>query len=109
MKAVAACFYFVIGRTAGAALLIWLLSAGATNAQESGLDYEWHRAAHDLANTRYSKLAQIKPDNVGRLQVAWTFSTGVNRGREAAPIVAGDTMYVVTPYPTTRSTCGIRA
>jgi lanthanide-dependent methanol dehydrogenase len=24
---------------------------------------------------------------------------GVNRGQEAAPIVAGDTMYVLTPYP----------
>src|SRR5207253_5001276 len=28
-----------------------------------------------------------------------TFSTGVVRGHEAAPIVAGATMYIVTPYP----------
>ncbi|OLE56051.1 MAG: methanol dehydrogenase, partial [Acidobacteria bacterium 13_1_20CM_3_53_8] len=37
--------------------------------------------------------------NIKNLKVAWTFSTGVNRGQEAAPIVVGNMMYVVTPYP----------
>jgi PQQ-dependent dehydrogenase (methanol/ethanol family) len=37
--------------------------------------------------------------NVGTLQLAWTFATGVQRGQEAAPLVVGDTMYVVTPFP----------
>ena len=37
--------------------------------------------------------------NVANLKVAWTFSTGIDRGQEAAPIVVGDTMYVVTPFP----------
>ena len=36
--------------------------------------------AGDYANTRYSKLNQIPASNVGKLQVAWTFSTGVLRG-----------------------------
>jgi lanthanide-dependent methanol dehydrogenase len=31
--------------------------------------------------------------------VAFTFSIGVNRGQESAPIVVGDTLYLVTPYP----------
>ena len=53
----------------------------------------------DYANTRYSKLSQINTDNVGDLQVAWTFSTGVLRGHEGAPLVIGDTMYVHTPFP----------
>ena len=53
----------------------------------------------DYANTRYSKLSQINADNVGDLQVAWTFSTGVLRGHEGAPLVIGDTMYVHTPFP----------
>lgn len=53
----------------------------------------------DPANTRFSTLAQITTENVGTLKVAWTFGTGVYRGHEAAPIVAGSTMYVVTPYP----------
>ena len=35
------------------------------------------------------------------LKLAWTFSTGVDRGHEAAPLVVGSTMYVVTPYPNT--------
>jgi PQQ-dependent dehydrogenase (methanol/ethanol family) len=60
---------------------------------------EWPMASGDYANTRYSGLSQITADNVGRLQVSWTFSTGVLRGQEAAPIVAGQTMYVVTPFP----------
>ena len=34
-----------------------------------------------------------------QLQVAWTFSVGSNHGQEAAPIVVGDTMYVVGAYP----------
>ncbi len=53
----------------------------------------------DYANTRYSTLTQINKDNVGDLQVAWTFSTGVLRGHEGAPLVIGDTMYVHTPFP----------
>ena len=39
------------------------------------------------------------PANAGKLQVAWTFSVGSNHGQEAAPIVVGDTMYVVGAYP----------
>ncbi|MFG1204720.1 methanol/ethanol family PQQ-dependent dehydrogenase [Xanthobacter aminoxidans] len=53
----------------------------------------------DYANTRYSPLKQIDAGNVGRLQVAWTFSTGVLRGHEGAPLVVGDVMYVHTPFP----------
>jgi PQQ-dependent dehydrogenase (methanol/ethanol family) len=56
-------------------------------------------AGRDYANTRFSGLGQITAENVAGLRVAWTFSTGVLRGQEAAPIVAGRTMYVVTPYP----------
>ncbi|ACL60804.1 lanthanide-dependent methanol dehydrogenase XoxF5 [Methylobacterium nodulans] len=53
----------------------------------------------DYANTRYSKLDQINTGNVNKLQVAWTFSTGVLRGHEGSPLVVGDTMYVHTPFP----------
>jgi PQQ-dependent dehydrogenase (methanol/ethanol family) len=55
--------------------------------------------AKDYASTRYSGLEEINTGNVKNLKVAWTFSTGVNRGQEAAPLVVGNTMYVVTPYP----------
>ena len=48
---------------------------------------------------RYSPLAQINKGNVGQLQVAWTFSTGVLRGHEGGPLVIGDTLYIHTPFP----------
>ena len=52
-------------------------------------------------NQRYSGLSQINASNVGKLQVAWTFSTGVLRGHEGAPLVIGDVMYVHAPFPNT--------
>ena len=55
--------------------------------------------AGDYANTRYSKLNQINAANVGKLQVAWTFSTGVLRGHEGGPLIIGNMMYVHTPFP----------
>ena len=62
-------------------------------------DGDWPMAARDYASTRYSPLDQLTTDNVAGLQVQFTFSTGVNRGQEAAPIVVDDTMYLVTPWP----------
>jgi lanthanide-dependent methanol dehydrogenase len=62
---------------------------------------QWVIQTGDYANTRYSKLDQINADNVKNLQVAWTFSTGVLRGHEGAPLVVGDVMYVHTPFPNT--------
>ena len=60
---------------------------------------DWVQPAGDYANTRYSKLNQITAANVGKLQVAWTFSTGVLRGHEGGPLVIGNMMYVHTPFP----------
>ncbi|HSI41909.1 MAG TPA: methanol/ethanol family PQQ-dependent dehydrogenase [Xanthobacteraceae bacterium] len=53
----------------------------------------------DYANTRFSRLDQITAGNVGRLAVAWTFSTGVLRGHEGSPLVVDGVMYVHTPFP----------
>ncbi len=62
---------------------------------------QWVMQQGDNANTRYSKLNQINAANVKKLQVAWTFSTGVLRGHEGGPLVVGDVMYVHTPFPNT--------
>jgi PQQ-dependent dehydrogenase (methanol/ethanol family) len=59
----------------------------------------WAMQAGDMYNQRYSKLAQINKQNVGKMQVAWMFSTGVLRGHEGSPLVIGDTMYIHTPFP----------
>ena len=60
---------------------------------------EWVMPLGNYAGTRYSELAQINRDNVGDLQPAWTFSTGVLRGHEGGPLVIGNVMYVNTPFP----------
>jgi alcohol dehydrogenase (cytochrome c) len=73
---------------------------GATlNAAPNDPPGEWRSQARDYANTRYSALDQINTGNVGRLRIAWTFSNGTLGGQEAAPLVVGNTMYVVTPFP----------
>jgi PQQ-dependent dehydrogenase (methanol/ethanol family) len=62
-------------------------------------DGQWVMPARNYASTRFSGLTEINPDNVRQLGVRWTFSTGTTNGNEAAPLVVGDTMYVVTPFP----------
>src|SRR5215204_974188 len=74
-------------------------TGGARPSVEEAEDGQWVMPAKNYASTRFSGLDEINTGNVRSLKVAWTFSTGVNRGQEAAPIVVGDTMYVVTPYP----------
>src|SRR5882672_6643413 len=60
---------------------------------------EWQMPAGDYASSRYSTLNSITPANAHNLHASWTFSTGVLRGHEGQPLVVGNTMYVVTPYP----------
>ena len=64
-------------------------------------DGNWVMAPYDYANTRFSPLADINVGNAAQLREAWTFSTGVVAGHEAAPLVVGATMFVVTPFPNT--------
>jgi len=59
----------------------------------------WAMPTGNYANHRYSELDQINKGNVGSLQAAWTFSTGVLRGHEGGPLVIGDTMYIHSPFP----------
>ena len=70
--------------------------AAAATAPEDG---QWIRPAKDFASSRFSGLNEINTTNVSSLKPAWTFPTGVLRGQEAAPIVVGHMMYVVTAYP----------
>ena len=80
------------------------MMAGVASANDSVLTMtknpnDWVLQTGDYANQRFSKLNQINRENVGDLQVAWTFSTGVLRGHEGSPLVVKDTMYVHTPFP----------
>ena len=79
-------------------------AAGGANANEELIKMsqnpkDWVMPTGDYANTRFSKLDQITAANVGKLQAAWTFSTGVLRGHEGGPLVIGNIMYVHTPFP----------
>ena len=59
----------------------------------------WAMQAGDMYNQRYSKLKQINAQNVGKMQVAWLFSSGVLRGHEGSPLVINGTMYIHPPFP----------
>jgi len=75
-------------------------SVRAAGAQApAGEDGQWSMPSKDYAATRYSGLAAITRQNAGSLHPVWTFSTGVLGGHEGQPLVVGNTMYVVTPWP----------
>jgi PQQ-dependent dehydrogenase (methanol/ethanol family) len=74
-------------------------AGGGDPAQLQADDRQWVMPAKNYASTRFSGLADITADNVKDLGIAWTFETGIHRGQEAAPLVVGSAMYVVTPYP----------
>lgn len=67
----------------------------------------WAFPSGNYDGHRYTELKQINNKNVGKLQVAWTFSTGVLRGHEGGPLVLpssatglpGDTLYIHAAFP----------
>ena len=77
-------------------------------ANESVPPGEWVAYGRTSMGQRYSPLAQITPDNVNRLQVAWTYETGQVRDEndpqettyEVTPLMVNDTVYICTPFST---------
>jgi lanthanide-dependent methanol dehydrogenase len=86
-----------------AAMLAW---DGAAVAQE-GENLEalsrdsgpWVVAPKDDASHISSEVDRIHTGNIDRLQLSRSFSIGVDRGREAAPLIVANTMSVVGPHP----------
>ena len=93
MRRLLICSTIIAALGAGTATANDSVTSGITNPND------WVIQTGDYANQRYSKLNQINRHNVKRLQVAWTFSTGVLRGHEGSPLVIGNMMYVHTPFP----------
>src|SRR5262245_3682557 len=91
--------YLLLTSCAAAALVASSASGNEQLQKMSQNPKDWVMPTGDYANTRYSQLKQITADNVGKLQVAWTFSTGVLRGHEGGPLIIGDVMYVHGPFP----------
>lgn len=92
-----------------AASLLAAVALAACSARaplEASADAGWPAYGGDPGGTRYSPLTQISPENVGRLQVAWTFRTGelgkgvtdwARSAFEATPILYDGTLYFTTP------------
>jgi lanthanide-dependent methanol dehydrogenase len=92
--------YLLLTSCIGAAAVLASSASGNEQLQKMSQNpKDWVMPTGDYANTRYSQLKQITADNVGKLQVAWTFSTGVLRGHEGGPLIVGDVMYVHGPFP----------
>ena len=91
---------FIASATLGAAAAVpGVVSANSEVMALSQNPDNWVMWGRTYDGQRYSPLNQINKDNVGDLQVAWTFSTGVLRGHEGGPLVIGDTMWIHTPFP----------
>ncbi len=60
-------------------------------------DGDWPMIRRTYDGWGYSPLDQITPDNVQRLQPAWVFSTSMENGHEAPPVVVNGVMFVATP------------
>jgi PQQ-dependent dehydrogenase (methanol/ethanol family) len=90
----------LVGAAALAATVMSVTAAADADLdQKMSNSSNWASQAGDNSNHRYSDLSQINASNVGKLQVAWTMSTGVLRGHEGSPLVIGDTMFIHTPFP----------
>jgi alcohol dehydrogenase (cytochrome c) len=61
---------------------------------------QWPTYSGDYSGRRHSPLTQIKPRNVHRLTVQWTFQSGTTargRGFETNPLLFDDVLYVTGP------------
>jgi len=76
-------------------------STGAVAARSAAPadDGQWTMPAKNYASTRFAAADEINTGNVGKLQVAFTFSTGIAKGHQATPLLVGGTMNIVTPFP----------
>ena len=67
---------------------------------------EWHFYGRTPFGQRYSPLDQITPDNVAKLQPAWTYRTGDVKGPDdigettyqVTPLKIGDALFICTPH-----------
>jgi quinoprotein glucose dehydrogenase len=70
-------------------------------AQLSAGDRNWPAYLGDKSASHYSSLAQITPENVGRLELAWTYHGGETRPDtsqiQCNPLVIDGVIYATTP------------
>ena len=66
-------------------------------AQQEGLRQDWPAYLGGAHRNQYSNLDQIDRDNVGQLEMAWTFETGDTGQFQANPIIVGGLLYIPSP------------
>ena len=60
--------------------------------------HNWLTHGRTYSEQRHSPLAQINPDTVGKLGVAWTYELKTARGASATPIVVDGVMFVTSSW-----------
>jgi quinoprotein glucose dehydrogenase len=60
-------------------------------------DVDWAEYLGGADRNHYSKLTQINPENVSKLQVAWSYSTPDSGQMQVNPIIVEGILYGVTP------------
>ncbi len=92
---------WILSAALSASLLIAPALAGAQDdlVAMSEDPNQWVIPLGNYHGTRHSTLDQINSDNVDRLRVSWTMSTGALRGHEGQPLIIGDMMYFQSAYP----------
>ncbi len=96
------------GRTRNLAVLLLALSLIALALVAASPGFAWEYWGGDQGGTRFSKLAQITPANVGDLVRAWEFHTGDLENRpsvamartkfEATPLFVEDSLILCSPF-----------
>jgi quinate dehydrogenase (quinone) len=61
-------------------------------------DGEWHQYGRTTHATRYARLDQITPANVGKLEKLWHKRTNRPNAFKATPIQVGDLLYICTAF-----------
>lgn len=75
------------------------LGAMSTNVLAQSAGAEWTTPAGSPQGTRFSSLSSITSSNVGSLVEEFAFPTGAVASHQGQPLVVGNTMYIVTPFP----------
>lgn len=82
----------------GALLPLASVTAALQSSPSAEAGQEWPAYGGRADGIRYSPLAQINRDNVGKLEVAWTFDAGEGPGgTQTQPLVANGRLFIVTP------------
>lgn len=74
-------------------------SIGDEEIQNADQNYgDWLSYGRNYQEDRYSELAQIGPDNLADLGLAWSINLGTKRGIQSTPLVVDGIMFLTGPW-----------